>query len=281
LDEKKPLDGKTALVTGASRGIGAAIATRLAAEGAAVFVSARTLQEGDSHLEGSLQRTVETIRAAGGTAIPLTVDLSSHASREDMLAQLLAQADGVDILVNNAAAAFYKPFEDFSDKRLDIALEVNVKAPWHLCQRLGPMMRARGYGWIVNVTSHAAEFPEGAPPFSEFYQHYGMLLYGTSKSALNRFTVGLAAEYYADNIVVNAIKPKSAVLTPGMEALVDVNDPNASFEPIEAIPEAIVMMTEQDRDGINGRIVNSVDLLNEFGRTVKTLDAAGTLTDAL
>jgi len=128
------LAGRVALVTGASRGIGAAIAIRLAAEGAAVAVVARSLEPGSGgHLAGSLRETVDAITAAGGRAVPIVADLADPGcDRSAIVSQAAAELGPVDVLVNNAAACFYLSIDETSERRLRVAYEVNVITPYLL-----------------------------------------------------------------------------------------------------------------------------------------------------
>lgn len=267
------LKGKIALVTGASRGIGAAIAERFAAEGAYVIVTARSLDSGPAHLEGTLHEVLASIRARGGDGLAIQSDLTDAASRAALMERVAREAGAVDILVNNAAAAFYMPFDKFSAGRLRVASAMNFEAPWDLCQRALPGMRARGRGWILNLTSYAGEMPRGKPPFDAFQQSGGALLYGATKAALNRFTVGLAAEMHAHNIVVNALMPLQMVITPGVRAMgIDKHSPGVNVEPVEAMAEAALALYIADVDGLNGRIATSLTLLQELGRPALSLD---------
>ena len=158
-------EGKVAVVTGSSRGIGEAIARRLAEEGARVVLSARTL-EPDPRQEGSLVETAEGIRRAGGEAIAVQCDISRTEDRHRLIAEAERQLGPVDILVNNAAATFMMPIEQFPKKRFDLMVEVQLWAPYELSQLVIPSMRSRGQGWILNITSRAANMAAG-PPFDE------------------------------------------------------------------------------------------------------------------
>jgi len=260
------LDGRVALVTGASRGIGAAIARRLAASGATVAVTARTVDQGDSPLEGTLGDTVATITAAGGRAVAVPADLSKPEDRERLVARARAEVGDIDILVNNAAVTFFTPVESFAPRKMDLMLAVQVEAPLHLAQLVLPRMRERGTGWILNISSVAARHPK-LPPV----RAGGGTVYGMCKAALERFTTGLAAEVYADGIAVNSLAPKDVVPTPGtlFHHLTTMDDPRA--EQPEVMAEAALALcrgpvTNPDGSlGLTGRVVYSQDLLAELG----------------
>jgi NAD(P)-dependent dehydrogenase (short-subunit alcohol dehydrogenase family) len=124
---------RVAIVTGASRGIGAAIAEKLAAHGMHVAVTARTLEpETDRH--GSLAEVVQRIRSAGGTAVPIGADLSVPEDRHRIVDEATRQLGPVDVLVNNAAVTFLYPFTEFPEKRWRLMFEVQVRAPYELAQ---------------------------------------------------------------------------------------------------------------------------------------------------
>jgi citronellol/citronellal dehydrogenase len=265
--------GHVALVTGASRGIGTAIAERLAAEGAAVAVTARSLDPHPS-LPGTLRETVHTIERRGGRAIAIKGDLLQAADRAAVVRQTEAELGPIDILVNNAAAAFYMPFERYSEKRYHVAFEVNVRAPFEMTQLVLPGMRARKRGWILNISTSLAAHPKG-PPYDEFAIRGGGTLYGMTKAALDRLSSGLAAETFTDNIVVNSLSPVGAVMTPGAEAHGIVPEEyRANAEPVEAMAEAALALCVTTDRTLTGRILYSIPILDELGRPVRTLDGA-------
>src|SRR5262245_58972996 len=147
-----PCDGKVALVTGSSRGLGRAIAARLAQEGATVALTARTM-EPDPKYQGSLRETLEEIEAAGGTGIAVASDLSNVDDRERLFAEVVERIGAPDILVNNAAVTFLRPLDEFPERRVRLMMEMHVLAPLHLTQLAITAMRERGSGWVLNVTS--------------------------------------------------------------------------------------------------------------------------------
>ena len=267
----RTLAGKVALVTGASRGIGAAIAVRLAAAGASVALAARTL-DAHPHLPGTLRETAAEIEKLGARAVPIVCDLADADARARLVDAARAALGPIDLLVNNAAAAFYMPFEAVSEKRFRVAFELNVRAPWDLAQRVVPDMKARGGGVIVNLSSASAAHPSG-PPYAEFYRSSGAVLYGASKAALDRVSTGLAGELFEHRIFVNSLSPVAAVLTPGVLALGVVPDAwRESAEPAELLAEATLALCEPRDPPITGRVLLSKPLLGELGRAPRTLD---------
>ncbi|MGH9197755.1 MAG: SDR family NAD(P)-dependent oxidoreductase, partial [Acidimicrobiia bacterium] len=155
----KLLQGKVAIVTGASRGIGEFIARRFAEEGANVVVSARTEQQTDERLPGTIHDTVSAINEFGGTALAVRADLSKPEERELLVETTKKELGPPDILVNNAAVTYYFPVEEFPEKRYRLMLEVLVRAPFELSQLVLPSMKEKKSGWICNISSAAAIHP--------------------------------------------------------------------------------------------------------------------------
>jgi len=262
-------DGRSAIVTGASRGIGAAAARRLAAEGADVVITARTL---DRHpiLHGSLRETAEGLRRFGGQVHVVRADLSDADDRSTIVSQateLLGRP--VDILVNNAAAAIYQPLIDFPLKRRKLTFEINVHAPMDLAQAVLPGMIERGEGWIVNVSSATAH--SWAPPFTLGSLGATTGIYGASKAALNRMTNALGAECAGTGVRINTVEPRSAVLSEGAETLVGATLTADQIESMEEMVEALTALCvcPSDRTGISHV---SLDLIAELGIDVHDLD---------
>src|SRR5437879_4934487 len=187
------MEGRVAVVTGASRGIGAAIAERFALDGAAVAVSARTVEEGDHPLPGSIATTLRSIADGGGTALPVAADLSQQEDRARLVETVERELGPIDILVNNAAVTYFEPVDKFQEAHYRLMFEVQVRAPFELAQLVLPGMRERKRGWILNISSGAAIHPQG-PPYARAVS--GGTTYGMCKAALARFTTGLAAEPY-------------------------------------------------------------------------------------
>jgi citronellol/citronellal dehydrogenase len=262
--------GRRALVTGASRGIGAAAAERLAAEGADVAITARTLTSHD-HLAGSLEDTAHRIREYGTTVAVVVADLTDERDRLRIVSEAASALGGpIDILVNNAAAAIYQPVGEFPLKRRRILFEVNVQAPLDLAQAAVPAMIEAGEGWIVNVSSATSRHWTG-PPFALGSQGTTLTMYGASKAALNRMTNGLGAELFGTGVRVNTVEPRAAVLSEGAEALVGGTLRPEQIETMEQMVEAIVMLCDCAAD-LTGQTCVSLDLIDQFGLAVHGLD---------
>jgi NAD(P)-dependent dehydrogenase (short-subunit alcohol dehydrogenase family) len=262
----RTLEGRVAIVTGASRGIGVAIARRLAAEGAALALVARTRDaESGAKLAGSLAETVALIEAEGGRAVPIVANLADPDDRARIVPAARAALGPIDVLVHNAAAAIYAPVAEMPLRRRQTVFEVNVHTAIDLAQAVLPDMRAARRGSIVNLSSATAAYP--APPPSMTVPST-MAIYGASKAALERLTIGLAAEVYGDGIAVNTIAPVAAVATPGAEALVGnlLAEHPELVEPIEWLAEATAYLATCDARTCTGRVLLSGPFLDEIGR---------------
>ncbi len=269
-------DGRVAFVTGASRGIGRAIARRLSAEGAAVVLNASRLgAHGD--LAGTLEEAVSEIQAAGGKASAVAADLSDEAARADLIERAGEPFGPVDILVNNAASAVMKLPSQTTNEERRFMYEVNLNAPIDLAQQAIPGMRERGGGWILNITSASAQQPPVPYRDSRIAAHV-IAAYGATKAALDRYTRGLAHEVAEHDIFVNAMAPVAIVLTQGADYVRDIARKNPDMaEPVEMMAEAALELCSERHVG---EVVLSRDLLHRVGRAVRSLDGREVLGDA-
>ena len=259
------LRGKVAVVTGASRGIGEAIALRYAMEGAKVVVSARTVEEADHFLPGTITHTVERIENAGGEALAVRADLALSADRHQLIESALEAYGVVDVLVNNAAITYFIPAAEFSEKRFRLMMDVQVWAPFELTQLVLAGMRERGEGRILNISSHAALHPD------KTLSGHGGVVYGMCKAALERFTTGLAQEMFDENIGVNVISP-GLVATPGVMHHKLINESNKDrVTPVEHMAEACLRLVHGDPKEFTGRIAYADEVMAEFDLTAADL----------
>lgn len=262
------LDGRVAVVTGASRGIGAEIARRFAAEGARVAVCARTTEPGQSSFEGTIHETVQSIVDAGGAAVAVAANLARPEDRARLIAATERELGPVDVLVNNGAVTWFEPVETFAENHYRMMFEVQVRAPFELSQLVLPGMRQRRWGAILNISSKGAIHPAG-PPYAAAT---GGAVYGMVKAALERFTTGLAAEVHADNVRVNVLSPTAIVPTPGVvHHQLITPEREHLVEPVEVMAAAALALVA-DPPGLTGRIAYSQQLLWELGLGPKPLE---------
>lgn len=284
MDPEQALAGRVALVTGSSRGIGRAIAQRLAAAGAIVVVTARSHEEpsvakrfGKKHkIAGTLRETVKLIEDAGGKAIAITADLEDEGQRDALIKRAADAAGGVvDILVNNAGFADYARVEDMAMKTFDRTVDHYLRAPFALAKKaIGPM-KERGEGWIVNIGSITALPP--SRPYAEYAKDGGDVIYASIKAALHRMTQGLAAELVDHGIAVNAVGPSTAIRTPGADALIPQGYPT---EDVEYLAQTVLEMCHRPASERTGLVAYSMHYPHHHGLTVRTLDGTGTMPDA-
>jgi citronellol/citronellal dehydrogenase len=261
------LEGKVAIVTGASRGIGKAIAMRFAREGAKVVCTARTLEEGDHQtLEGSLRTTVRAIEDAGGKALAVACDVSEFDACERAVAEARSAFGPIDVLVNNAALTYFVPVADFPVTKWLKSFAVNVHGPFYMSKLVLADMLAKKRGAIVNISSGAAIGPGRGPYQDAARRGRGGTLYGAEKAALERFTQGLAAEVYGDGVSVTCVSPSLVVATPGVlhhKLVRSADDPNV--EPESMMADAALLLASEPLDKVTGRVTYSQQILKEFG----------------
>lgn len=261
-----PLQGKVALITGASRGIGRAIAQRLASAGATVVVTARSVDQ-SAEFPGTLAETVSLIEQAGGRAIALRADIESVEDLKTLVPRTVEAAGRLDILVNNAGIAHYARVEEMPLEMFDLTVQHYLRAPFILCQEAIPLMRANGGGWIVNIGSVTAQRP--IQPWGDWERLGGATVYAAIKLALNRFTQGLAAELENDNIAVNVVGPSTAISTPGADRFTPEDYPT---EPVEYLTETVLAMCQLPASERTGVIAHSLHFPHREKLPVYSLD---------
>jgi 3-oxoacyl-[acyl-carrier protein] reductase len=280
MDSTQALSGRVAVVTGASRGIGRAIATRLASAGAHVVLAARSVEKPTEGFSGTVHDVAETIRAFGGTATPLALDVADEASRVAFVEACQHQVGTVDILVNNAGTPLYKTIDQYSAQDLRNQIGMYYEGPLHLINMLVPGMKAKGGGAILALgSSSVVKLPK--QPYAEHLAYFGIdALYASLKAADHRVSFGLAAELYEHNIAVNIVAPVRAVWTPGLENLgLEFGPDHPAIEKEEHIAEAALTLVSEPPSVRTGTLAWSYQFLDEIGRTTMSLDGRSVIEE--
>jgi citronellol/citronellal dehydrogenase len=201
---------KTVLITGASRGIGKAIAIRLASEGANVIVAAKTIEE-QPRLEGTIYTAAKEIGEAGsGTALPLQLDVRDEGAIEQLVQQAVEKFGGIDILINNASAIGLTPTDQTPAKRYDLMQDINVRGTFLMSQACIPFLKNSSNPHILNLS----------PPINLDPKWFGKhLAYTISKYGMSMIVLGLAEELKKLNIGVNALWPRTTIATAAVKNL--------------------------------------------------------------
>jgi NAD(P)-dependent dehydrogenase (short-subunit alcohol dehydrogenase family) len=250
------LDGRVAIVTGASRGIGKALAVGLAERGASVVCAARTFDEQSDGLPGSVAATAAAIAASGGRALPIRCDVGVERDLDALVDAAMREYGRVDVLVNNAMAPTRGAFDDTTVEMWDDSMRTNVRSLFLLAKLVVPRMAASGGGSIINVSSGGADHAATAamPP--------GFVTYVVAKAAMERFTTALAPEVADRGVTVNALRP-GAVKTELATLELGEDFDWSGWSAPEAVVPAVVFLAEQIGTQFTGRIVDST----QFGRT--------------
>lgn len=193
------LRGRVAVVTGASRGIGKALALRLAHEGADVTVAAKS-ERSTERLPGSIHETADGIRAMGRRALPLVTDVRDEEAIREMIERTIAEFGRLDILVNNAGAIWMQPILETPPKRFDLMMDVNVRAAYIACYYALPQMVKQQWGHVLNMCPRLSN--DASP---------GRVAYMISKLGMTRVALGVAAEHRWDNIAGNTLWPRTII----------------------------------------------------------------------
>lgn len=269
-------EGKVALITGASRGIGKAIAQRLVSEGASVVVNASRMGVHGS-LPGTLEEVAADIQAAGGKAAAIACDLADPVAREGLVERASEFFGPIDILVNNAASGIMKLPSQTTNADRSFMFELNVNAPVDLAQQCIPAMKENGGGWILNIGSATSSQPE-IPYRDSKMSAWVIGAYGATKAALDRYTEALAHEVQEHEIFVNCMMPTSIVLTSGADYVRDIARKNPDWvEPVEMMAEGALELCSGRHVG---RVIASRDIVHYAARKVRSLDGKEVLGDA-
>lgn len=200
---------KTAFITGASRGIGKAIALKLAAEGANIVVAAKSVEE-NPRLGGTIFSAAEEIEKAGGRALPIQLDIRDEMAAKAAVEQAASHFGGIDILVNNASAISLSPVAATDAKRYDLMQDINVRGTFFLCQACIPFLKKSSNAHILNLS----------PPLNMDAKWFAAhLAYTLSKYNMSLIAYGLSAELKKDGIAANTLWPRTTIATAAVNNL--------------------------------------------------------------
>ena len=253
------LQGKTLFITGASRGIGLAIARRAAADGANVAIAAKTT-EANPKLPGTIFSAAEEIEAAGGRALPLQCDIRDEASVQAAVAAAAERFGGIDILVNNASAISLTPTEATPMKRFDLMFGVNVRGTFLCTQTCLPHLKASA---AAGRNPHVLNM---SPPLS-MREHWfkGHVAYTMAKYGMSECTLGHAGEFRPFGIGVNSLWPRTAIATAALQMIPGVDVGRCRTPQILA--DAAYLVLTSDARTTSGNFFIDEALLAEHGIT--------------
>ncbi len=247
------LSGRVAIITGASRGIGRAIALRLAREGVAVVIAAKTA-EPDPRLPGTIYTVAEEVKALGGQALPLQVDVRDENAIQQMVAKTLETFGRIDILVNNAGALWWYPVLETPLKRFDLVMGVNLRASFACSQAVLPTMIAQRWGHIIMMS----------PPI-DLSVLPGKVAYMISKFGMTMLALGLAEEVREHNVAVNALWPRTLIESQATIAW-GLGTPK-QWRKADIMADAVYEIVRREPATCTGKAWIDEDILREAGVT--------------
>jgi citronellol/citronellal dehydrogenase len=247
------LGDRVAIITGASRGIGRALALGLARNGCKVVVAAKSV-ESTEKLPGSIHSVAREIEALGAQALPVQVDMRDAGQIEDLVAQAKEHFGRIDVLVNNAGALWWRPLLDTPPQRFDLVMGVNVRAAFLAARAVLPHMIERGWGHIVNLSPPLD--PSALP---------GKIAYLISKFGMTFLTLGLAEEVRSANVAVNSLWPVTII-----ESQASINwklGDRTQWRKPDILVECVLRMVRKEPRELTGRALLDEDFLREEGVT--------------
>ncbi|RMF63399.1 MAG: NAD(P)-dependent oxidoreductase [Bacteroidetes bacterium] len=251
----RSLRGKTLFITGASRGVGKAIALRAARDGANIVIAAKTA-EPHPRLPGTIYTAAEEVEAAGGSALPLVVDIRDETQIHAAVEQAVATFGGIDILVNNASAIFLAGTLETPLKRFDLMFQVNVRGTFACSQACIPHLRRAENPHILNISPPLNLSPQWFAP----HVAYTITKYGMSLCVL-----GMAEEFRPDGIAVNALWPKTILATAAVRNLLGGEEAIRHARKPEIMGDAAHYVLTQESRSYTGQFLIDEEVLREAG----------------
>lgn len=251
-------EGRVAVITGASRGIGRAVARRLGAEGAAVVVAAKSVEPHPT-LPGTIVDCVDAIRADGGTATWFQLDVRDADNVEAMVQHAIDEHGRIDYLFNNAGAIYLAPVVAVPPKRFDLMYQVNVRAAHVTAHFALPHMVAQRFGHVLNFSPPLHTDPSP-----------GMAPYMVTKLGMTRLAMSIAEEHRGDNVAANSIWPVTMIDTAAVR--VNAMGDESQYRTPEIISDAVSELLSRDPGECSGRQYTDEQILCEAGWSDEDLD---------
>jgi citronellol/citronellal dehydrogenase len=250
------LDNKTAFITGASRGIGKAIAIKLASEGANIVIASKTVEQ-HPKLDGTIYTAADEItKAGGGKVLALQLDIRNEDAIKDAVKKAADAFGGIDILINNASAINLSSTEQIEPKRFDLMQDINVRGTFFMCQACVPYLKQSPNAHILNLS----------PPLNMdrkwFPKH---LAYTISKYGMSMIVLGLSAELKKYRIAVNALWPRTTIATAAVKNLLGGEDLVRHSRIPEIVADAAFAIVTQPSADCTGNFFIDEDVLRQQG----------------
>jgi citronellol/citronellal dehydrogenase len=251
------MKGRTALITGGSRGIGKAIALKLASEGVNIAIAAKTT-EPHPKLEGTIFSAAEEIKKLGVDVLPLACDIRNEEQIEEAVNKTAEHFGGIDILVNNASAINLLPTEQTEPKRFDLMHDIQIRGTFFMCRACIPFLRKSDNAHILNLSPPLNLNPKW------FAQH---LAYTMSKYGMSMIVLGLAEELKKDNIAVNALWPRTTIATAAVKNLLGGDFLMQMSRTPEIVADASLLILKKQSSICTGNFFIDEKVLRENGVT--------------
>lgn len=248
---------KTIIISGASRGIGKAIALKLAAEGANIVIAAKSVEE-NPKLGGTIYSAAKEIEAAGGNALPVQCDIRNEENVLDMVAQAAARFGGVDILINNASAIALLNTQSINMKQYDLMFDINVRGTFQMCKACIPYLKRSSNAHILNLS----------PPINLRKEYLGAhTAYTISKMNMTMIAIGLAAELKKYNVAANTLWPKTTIATAAVKNLLGGEQLINMSRTTDIVADAAHYILSQPAEECTGNSFIDEVILKEAGVT--------------
>lgn len=249
------LNNKTVFITGGSRGIGAAIALKLAAAGANVAIAAKSVVE-DPRLGGTIYSVAEAIEKAGGKALPIQCDIRDEAAIRDAVEKTAETFNGIDVLINNASAIYLSPTETLSAKQFDLMHDINIRGTFLVGKACFPYLKKSEAGHILTLS----------PPINLNPKWFGKhVAYTIAKYGMTMLALGWAEELESYNVASNTLWPKTTIDTAAVRNLLGGEVLAHKSRTPDIMADAALAILSKENKAYNGQTLIDEEVLRKEG----------------